>query len=145
MYDAGDDSEPSVTAALHRQTLRRRLHREQARLQKLVEEREVRLVALRAEHEAMSAQVKTLAALRADQKALDARCAEEKVLPGVGLLRGAAGLLPSVEREDWLEEQRGYLADLPSRRARWVWVLRQLAAMPRYTFTVRTGREKEAA
>ncbi|MDQ1064618.1 hypothetical protein [Streptomyces canus] len=62
-----------------------------------------------------------------------------------GLLRGATRLLPSAEREDWLEEQRGYLADLPSRRARWGWVLRQLAAMPRYAYTVRTGREKEAA
>ncbi|MBQ0855654.1 hypothetical protein J8N05_46710 (plasmid) [Streptomyces sp. BH-SS-21] len=64
---------------------------------------------------------------------------------GVGLLHGAAGLLPSAEREDWLEEQRGYLVDLPSRRARWGWVLRQLAAMPRYAYTVRTGREKETA
>ncbi|MEW1569250.1 hypothetical protein AB0454_40610 [Streptomyces sp. NPDC093509] len=61
------------------------------------------------------------------------------------LLRGAVRLLPSAEREDWLEEQQGYLADLPSRRARWMWTLSQLAAMPRYAYTVRTGREKEPA
>ncbi|MEU6687759.1 hypothetical protein [Streptomyces sp. NPDC046832] len=62
-----------------------------------------------------------------------------------GLLREAARLLPPAERGDWLEEQQGYLADLPSRRARWIWVLSQLAAMPRYAYTVHTGREKEPA
>jgi hypothetical protein len=61
------------------------------------------------------------------------------------LLRCATRLLPLDERNDWLEEQQGYLADLSSRRSRWSWVLRQLTAMPRYAYTVRTGREREPA
>uniref|UniRef100_UPI002F910C49 hypothetical protein n=1 Tax=Streptomyces cellulosae TaxID=1968 RepID=UPI002F910C49 len=61
------------------------------------------------------------------------------------LLRCATRLLPLDERNGWLEEQQGYLADLSSRRARWSWVLRQLTAMPRYAYTVRTGREREPA
>ncbi|MGW1068270.1 hypothetical protein ACWD4F_27580 [Streptomyces aureus] len=65
--------------------------------------------------------------------------------PGSGFLYGAARLLPLAERADWLEEQQGYLADLSPGRARWMWVLSQLAAMPRYAYTVRTGREEEPA
>lgn len=61
------------------------------------------------------------------------------------LLRCATRLLPLDERNDWLEEQQGYLADLSSLRSRWSWVLRQLTAMPRYAYTVRTGREREPA
>ncbi|MFI0156709.1 hypothetical protein [Streptomyces lydicus] len=64
---------------------------------------------------------------------------------GVGLLRLTTLLLPGSERADWLEEQRGYLADLPKRRACWGWIIAQLLAMPRYAYTVRTGRERESA
>ncbi|MEU8990423.1 hypothetical protein AB0C98_28970 [Streptomyces sp. NPDC048558] len=64
---------------------------------------------------------------------------------GEGLLRLTALLLPRGERVDWLEEQRGYLADLPTRRACWGWIFAQLLAMPRYAYTVRTGRERESA
>ncbi|MFD3884852.1 hypothetical protein [Streptomyces microflavus] len=64
---------------------------------------------------------------------------------GAGLLRLAVRLLPPGERAEWLEEQRGYLEDLPSRRHRWAWVLSTLLAMPRYAYTVRSGSEKESA
>ncbi|MBQ0855651.1 hypothetical protein J8N05_46690 (plasmid) [Streptomyces sp. BH-SS-21] len=84
-------------------------------------------------------------AARAIKKHQFGRPVEAEVSRVPGALRWATHLLPLVEREDWLEEQRGYLADLPSRRACWGWVVRQLAAMPRYAYTVRTGREKEAA
>lgn len=57
----------------------------------------------------------------------------------------AVRLLPAADRADWLEEQRGYLADLPSPRGRRAWAVRQLAAMPRYALAVRTGRDKESA
>ncbi|MDH2393980.1 hypothetical protein QCN29_35575 [Streptomyces sp. HNM0663] len=57
----------------------------------------------------------------------------------------ATQLLPAHERVDWLEEQRGYLADLPARRERWAWTLAQLIALPRYTYTLRTGRRREPA
>ncbi|MFD0435568.1 hypothetical protein [Streptomyces chartreusis] len=65
-------------------------------------------------------------------------------LRGSEVLRYATCLLPVAERDDWLEEQRGYLVDMPSRRARWRWIVAQLAAMPRFAYTVRTGREKES-
>lgn len=61
------------------------------------------------------------------------------------LLRFATRLLPPAERSNWVEEQQGYLVDLSSRRARWGWVFRQVAAMPRYAYTVHTGRETESA
>ncbi|WP_381805462.1 hypothetical protein [Streptomyces niveus] len=64
---------------------------------------------------------------------------------GAGLLRLAVRLLPPGERAEWLEEQRGYLEDLPARRQRWAWVLSTLLAMPRYAYTVRSGSEKESA
>lgn len=65
--------------------------------------------------------------------------------PGKNTLRLLAVLLPGQERSEWLEEQRGYLADLPGRRARWAWIASQLVAMPRYAYTVRTGSGKEPA
>ncbi|MFC4508252.1 MULTISPECIES: hypothetical protein [Streptomyces] len=61
------------------------------------------------------------------------------------LFRLAARVLPESERGDWLEEQRGYLADLGALRARWRWIAKQLMAMPRYAYTVRTGAKKESA
>ncbi|MFC8596675.1 hypothetical protein [Streptomyces atroolivaceus] len=61
------------------------------------------------------------------------------------LLALAGRLLPADERAGWVEEQRGYLADLPGGCSRWQWVLAQMLAMPRYVYTVRTGREKEPA
>ncbi|AQU67728.1 hypothetical protein [Streptomyces niveus] len=64
---------------------------------------------------------------------------------GKNLLRLVAVLLPGDERSEWLEEQRRYLTDLPSRRARWAWVVAQLVAMPRYAYAVRTGNETEPA
>ncbi|MFF4563014.1 hypothetical protein [Streptomyces sp. NPDC001435] len=48
--------------------------------------------------------------------------------------------LPGDEQTEWLEEQRGYLTDLPGRWSRWSWIVMQLLAMPRYAYTVRTGR-----
>lgn len=65
--------------------------------------------------------------------------------PGRGVLRLIASILPVEERPEWLEEQRAYLVDLPSRRAQWLWVAAQLVAMPRYAYTVRTGSETESA
>ncbi|MBD0737461.1 hypothetical protein [Streptomyces sp. CBMA29] len=62
-----------------------------------------------------------------------------------GALRLASLLLPWAERAGWLEEQRGYLADMPGRRARRVWIATTVLAMPRYACTVVTGREKEPA
>ncbi|GGN20023.1 hypothetical protein GCM10011609_71510 [Lentzea pudingi] len=57
----------------------------------------------------------------------------------------AARLLPGREREDWLEENRAYLGDIDGRlRRRW-WVFRQVLAMPRYSYTVRTDVDKETA
>ncbi len=64
---------------------------------------------------------------------------------GAALLRLLALLLPGGEQADWLEEQQGYLADLPTRRARWGWIVRQLLAMPKYAYTVRSEQEREAA
>ncbi|SOD87653.1 hypothetical protein [Streptomyces sp. Ag109_G2-15] len=64
---------------------------------------------------------------------------------GKNVLRLVALLLPGDERSEWLEEQRGYLADMPSRRARWTWIAAQLLAMPRYAYAVRTGSETEPA
>ena len=55
-------------------------------------------------------------------------------------LRLVAWLLPGDEQTEWLEEQRGYLTDLPGRRPQWSWIVKQLLAMPRYAYTVRTGR-----
>ncbi|MFK0221164.1 hypothetical protein ACIQWN_23600 [Streptomyces vinaceus] len=71
--------------------------------------------------------------------------AARKAVPGLGVLHLAVRVLPSEERRDWLEEQRGYLSDLPTRRRQWAWVLSQLWAMPRYAYTVRTGTDKETA
>jgi hypothetical protein len=57
----------------------------------------------------------------------------------------AARLLPGQERDDWLEENRAYLSDIDGRlRRRW-WVVRQVLAMPRYAYTVRTDAKKESA
>ncbi|CUM44132.1 hypothetical protein H4W23_00435 [Streptomyces gardneri] len=64
---------------------------------------------------------------------------------GLYLLRLAVRVLPVGERAEWLEEQRGYLADLLTRRQRWSWILATLMAMPRFAYTVRTGAEKETA
>ncbi|GAA0664807.1 hypothetical protein GCM10009548_36030 [Streptomyces malaysiensis subsp. malaysiensis] len=64
---------------------------------------------------------------------------------GKNVLRLIALLLPGKERTEWLEEQRGYLADLSDRRGRWAWIARQIIAMPRYAYTVRTGGEREPA
>ncbi|WP_240136522.1 hypothetical protein [Streptomyces sp. MUM 178J] len=64
--------------------------------------------------------------------------------PGKHVLRVVALLLPGDERSDWLEEQRGYLADMFSSRARWAWIAAQLIAMPRYVYAVRTGSETES-
>ncbi|MFD9807610.1 hypothetical protein ACFWZZ_10870 [[Kitasatospora] papulosa] len=64
----------------------------------------------------------------------------------IGSFLALAGrLLPADERAGWVEEQRSYLADLPGGRPRWQWVFAQMLAMPRYVYTVRTGREKEPA
>ena len=63
----------------------------------------------------------------------------------VGMLRLASRCLPRGQRDDWLEENRGYLCDLPTHRARLAWVLEQVLGMPRYAYTVRTGCEKESA
>jgi hypothetical protein len=54
-------------------------------------------------------------------------------------LRLVAWLLPGGERTEWLEEQHGYLTDLPDSWSRWSWIVKQLLAMPRYAYTVRTG------
>ncbi|MBT2491311.1 hypothetical protein J7E96_22865 [Streptomyces sp. ISL-96] len=64
---------------------------------------------------------------------------------GKNVLRLVALLLPGDERSEWLEEQRGYLVDMSSRRARWAWIAAQLIAMPRYAYAVRTGSETEPA
>ncbi|MER6128633.1 hypothetical protein ABT173_39950 [Streptomyces sp. NPDC001795] len=63
--------------------------------------------------------------------------------PGGKVLEVVAQLLPEGERAEWLEEQRGYLADLPRCRARWAWTTAQVITMPRYAYTVRTGRTEE--
>ncbi|MER6128632.1 hypothetical protein ABT173_39945 [Streptomyces sp. NPDC001795] len=63
----------------------------------------------------------------------------------IGALRLIALVLPASQRADWLEEQRGYIADLPRRRKRWGWIIAQTVAMPKYAYAVRTGREAEAA
>ncbi|MBE4739814.1 hypothetical protein [Streptomyces caniscabiei] len=55
-------------------------------------------------------------------------------------LRLLAWLLPGDEQTEWLEEQRGYLTDLPGRWSQWSWIVMQLLAMPRYAYTVRTDR-----
>lgn len=65
--------------------------------------------------------------------------------PWTRVLRLVGLLLPAADREEWLEEQRGYLADLPARAARWQWVAQTVLGMPRYAYTVRTGRRKETA
>ncbi|WP_143060217.1 PAS domain S-box protein [Streptomyces sp. TLI_105] len=65
--------------------------------------------------------------------------------PADRVLQLGALLLPAAERAEWLEEQAGYLADLPRLSDRWKWILNQLFAMPRYAYTVRSGREKEPA
>ncbi|MER8237488.1 hypothetical protein [Streptomyces sp. NPDC094049] len=62
-----------------------------------------------------------------------------------GFLNPLALLLPVRERAGWLEEQRGYLADLPTSGERWKWICSTILAVPRYAYTVRTGREKERA
>lgn len=73
------------------------------------------------------------------------KAAESPASDDTAVLRFATRLLPSTERGEWLEEQRGYLTDLSTRRERWVWILAQFIAMPRYAYTVRTGRERESA
>jgi len=59
--------------------------------------------------------------------------------PRSAVLAFAALVLPEYVRADWLEEHRTYLADLPSRRARLLWLCLELAGMPRYSYTVRTS------
>lgn len=54
----------------------------------------------------------------------------------------AAILLPVGRRDDWLEEQRRYMADLP-RRARLRWLVSELRGLPRFAYTVRTGSKRE--
>ncbi|MET4923255.1 hypothetical protein P3L51_12975 [Streptomyces sp. PSRA5] len=68
-----------------------------------------------------------------------------QIRTGGRTLRLVARLLPGAAQSDWLEEQRAYLTDLPDRRARRRWVVSTLLGMPRYAYTVRTGRRKEAA
>ncbi|RST00532.1 PAS domain S-box protein [Streptomyces sp. WAC07149] len=65
--------------------------------------------------------------------------------PGGRVLHLGALLLPAEERRGWLEEQKAILADLPGRREQWRWIIEQLFAMPRYAYTVRSGRDKESA
>jgi hypothetical protein len=54
-------------------------------------------------------------------------------------------LLPAAERSDRVEENPAYLADAEGRWSRYWWVIRQLLAMPRYAYTVRTDSKKESA
>jgi hypothetical protein len=69
----------------------------------------------------------------------------EKIRPPQRESRAAIGLalasllLPCAARLGWLEEQRGYLADLNIQRERLLWVLSQVIGMPRYAYTVRTA------
>ncbi|MFJ3876483.1 hypothetical protein ACIPW5_03370 [Streptomyces sp. NPDC090077] len=65
--------------------------------------------------------------------------------PGGRVLRFGARLLPAEERAEWLDEQSAILSDLPGRREKWRWTVDQLFAMPRYAYTVRSGRDKESA
>ncbi|RSS54699.1 PAS domain S-box protein [Streptomyces sp. WAC07061] len=65
--------------------------------------------------------------------------------PGGRVLHFGALLLPAEERSGWLEEQRAILYCLPGRREQWRWILKQLFAMPRFAYTVRSGRDKEPA
>ncbi|MFF4120146.1 hypothetical protein ACFY0P_42835 [Streptomyces sp. NPDC001714] len=58
----------------------------------------------------------------------------------ITVLRLVARLLPRDEQTEWLEEQHGYLTDLPGLWSRWSWIVKQFLAMPRYVYTVRTGR-----
>ncbi|MFJ5291120.1 hypothetical protein [Streptomyces sp. NPDC088348] len=60
----------------------------------------------------------------------------------IAALRLMAWFLPGDEQIEWLEEQRGYLTDLPGRWSQWSWIVMQLLAMPRYAYTVRTGRSE---
>lgn len=53
--------------------------------------------------------------------------------------------LPPAERADWMEENRGNLAELPTRRARWRWICSAAVGMPRLTYTLRTDHTKESA
>jgi len=63
------------------------------------------------------------------------------------VLRFAAQLLPRSEREDWLEEHRGYLADLAERRARIGWVWGLVRGLPAQIVALRFGTRsrKESA
>ncbi len=65
--------------------------------------------------------------------------------PGGRVLQLGALLLPAEERAEWLQEQAACMAGLPTRGERWRWIIDQLFAMPRYAYTVRSGREKESA
>ncbi|MFC8826536.1 hypothetical protein ACFT9I_14480 [Streptomyces sp. NPDC057137] len=69
----------------------------------------------------------------------------DPIRTGGRTLQLAAQLLPGADRSDWLEEQRACLTDLPDRRARRRWIVSALLGTPRYAYTVRTGRKKEAA
>lgn len=65
--------------------------------------------------------------------------------PGGRVLPLGALLLPAEERRGWVEEQKAILSDLPGRREQWIWIIEQLFAMPRFAYTVRSGRDKESA
>ncbi|MEK8141739.1 hypothetical protein NKH18_01205 [Streptomyces sp. M10(2022)] len=75
------------------------------------------------------------------QAAEEARTAQKASRAQGALLNLAALLLPGSEQADWLEAERGYLADKPTRRERWGWVGAEIFAMPKYVYTVRTGRK----
>ncbi|WP_405977526.1 PAS domain-containing protein [Streptomyces sp. NBC_00158] len=64
--------------------------------------------------------------------------------PGGRVLHLGALLLPAEERGGWLEEQKAILSYLPGRREQWRWIFKQLFAMPRFAYTVRSGRDKES-
>ncbi|WP_328581434.1 hypothetical protein [Streptomyces sp. NBC_00370] len=64
---------------------------------------------------------------------------------GRGILILLSRILPGVERDDWLEEHRAYLADLDNRMARCRWILETLVGMPRYAYTVRSNHTRESA
>ncbi|MGE7384504.1 hypothetical protein ACQKM2_03230 [Streptomyces sp. NPDC004126] len=64
--------------------------------------------------------------------------------PGGRVLHLGALLLPAEERRGWLEEQKAILFGLPGRREQWKWIIDQLFAMPKFAYTVRSGRDKDS-
>lgn len=54
-------------------------------------------------------------------------------------------MVPSSQREDWIEEQRSHVFEKATRSAKIRWLVGAFIGTPYLAYTMHTGREKESA